>query len=70
MLELCGVCVSLERLNWFQVTYTTCPVSTDYLGTRDFAGAVCRCVFMNVTQILSSVFFFPIVSYIAYPKIA
>lgn len=62
MLELCGFCVSLERLNWFQVAYTTCPVSSDYLGTRDFAGAdsefpVCRCVFMNVTQVLSSVLF-------------
>lgn len=54
MLELCEFYVSLERLNWFHVTYETCPVRSNYLGTRDFAGAdsefsLCVCLFMNVT---------------------
>lgn len=62
MLELCEFCVSLERLNWIQVTYETCPVRSGYLGPRDFAGAdsefpLCICIFLNVTQILSSVLF-------------
>lgn len=64
---------SLERLKWFQVTYAVCPVGTDHLGARDFAGAdsdfpVHRCVFMNVTKILCN--FIPTICYIAYPKLA